>query len=146
MAEGLCEIASDKKRNAHFFQRMDEWERIFWIGAGAGPEHRDLKREGFWKLLEWVEVPVSDVEQGDFFGSQGRRGLGGKFPNRGWARTNATPEARLRKTRFNSRILRIFMALRENMDLSMRQCREKARKRKARTYRARSAAGTRSDG
>jgi hypothetical protein len=84
MAEGLWEIASDKKRNAHLFQRVDEWERILWIGAGAGPEYRDLKRERFWKLLKLVSVRMRDLEQWDFFGSQGRRGVGGdKFPNGG---------------------------------------------------------------
>jgi hypothetical protein len=84
MAEGLWEIASDKKRNAHLFQRVDEWERILWIGAGAGPEYRDLKRERFWKLLKLISVLMRDFEQWDFFGSQGRRGVGGdKFPNGG---------------------------------------------------------------
>ena len=83
MAESLSEIASDKERNAHFFQRMHERKRIFRIGAGMGPEHRDLKREGFWKLLEQVDVPVNDVEQRYLFSPQRRRGLGGKFPNRG---------------------------------------------------------------
>src|SRR5271165_1609747 len=51
MPEGLWEIAGDKKRDAHRFQRVDERERILGIGAGAGPEYRDLKRKGFWKLL-----------------------------------------------------------------------------------------------
>ena len=84
MAEGLREIASDKKRNAHLFQRVDERKRILWIGAGAGPEYRDLKRERFWKLLKLLSVLMRDIEQWDFFGSQGRRGVGGdKFPNGG---------------------------------------------------------------
>jgi len=81
MAEGLWEIASDKKGNAHLFQRVDEWERILWIGAGVGPEYRDLKRERFWKLLKWVTVVMNDFEQWNLFGSQGRRGFGGEFPN-----------------------------------------------------------------
>ena len=81
MAEGLRQIASDKKRNAHLFQRVDERERILWIGAGAGPEYRDLKRERFCKLLKLVNVRMRDFEQWDCFGLQGRRGLGGEmFP------------------------------------------------------------------
>src|ERR1700689_5385204 len=82
MAQSLSEIPSDKKRNAHFLQRMHERERIFRIGAGMGPEHRDLKREGFGKLLDQVGMPVNDVEQRHLCGPQRRRGLGGKFPNR----------------------------------------------------------------
>src|ERR1700727_2305291 len=54
MAKRSRKIARDKKRNTHFFQRMDEWKRILriGIGAGAGPKYCDLKRERFWKLLE----------------------------------------------------------------------------------------------
>ena len=52
MAEGFWEIASDKKRNAHFLERMHECKRILRIGAGMGPKYGDLKREGFRKLLE----------------------------------------------------------------------------------------------
>jgi hypothetical protein len=62
-----------------------EWERILWIRVGAGPEYRDLKREGLWKALECVSVLVNDFEQWDFFGSRGRRGFGGKSPNGGAA-------------------------------------------------------------
>jgi hypothetical protein len=62
---------------------VDERERILWIGAAVGPEYRDLKRERFWKLLKWVTVLMNDFEQWDFFGSQGRRGFAGKFPNDG---------------------------------------------------------------
>jgi hypothetical protein len=69
MSEGLSKIASDKKRNAHFLQRVNERKRILGIGAGVGPEYRDLKRERFWKLLEWVGVPVNDVEKGHFSSS-----------------------------------------------------------------------------
>lgn len=60
MSKGLWEIASDKKRNAHLFQRVDERERILWIGAGVGPEYRDLKRERFRKLLKLVNVRMGD--------------------------------------------------------------------------------------
>jgi hypothetical protein len=60
MAKGLWEIASDKKRNAHLFQRVDEWERILCIGAGAGPEYCDLKQERFWRLLKLVSVLMRD--------------------------------------------------------------------------------------
>ena len=60
MAEGLRDITSDKKGNAHLFQRVDEGERILWIGAGTGPEYRDLKRERFWKLLKLVNVRMGD--------------------------------------------------------------------------------------
>ena len=81
MAESLWEIASDKKGNAHLFQRMDERKRILRIGPGVGPEYRDLQRERFWKPLKWVTVLMNDFEQWDYFGSQGRRGFGGKFPN-----------------------------------------------------------------
>jgi hypothetical protein len=52
MAESLSEITSDKKRNAHFLERMHECKRILRIGAGMGPKYGDLKREGFRKLLE----------------------------------------------------------------------------------------------
>jgi hypothetical protein len=83
MAQGLPEIASDEKRNAHFFKGVDEWERILWIGARVGPKYRDLKRERLWKLLKWISALPNDFEQQDFFGSQGRRGLGDKFPNGG---------------------------------------------------------------
>jgi hypothetical protein len=63
---------------------VDEWERILRIGARAGPEYRDLKRERFWKLLKLVSVLMRDCEQWDFFGSQSRRGVGrDKFPNGG---------------------------------------------------------------
>jgi hypothetical protein len=82
MAEGLWEIASDKKRNAHFFQRVDEGKRILWIGAGVGPQYGDLKRERFWKLLERVSLLMNDFEQRNFFGPQNRRSFGSKFPNR----------------------------------------------------------------
>jgi hypothetical protein len=81
MAEGFWEIASDKKRNAHLLQRVNKWEGILWIGAGISPEYRDLKPEGFWKLLKWVTVPMNDFEQRDFFGSRDRRSFAGKFPN-----------------------------------------------------------------
>lgn len=136
MAESLCKIASDKKRNAHFLQRMHEGKRIFRIGVGTGPKHGDLKREGFWKLLEWVEVSVSDVVQAYLFSSQGKRGLGGNRPNRG--RPGQTQrQKRGRERLFQPRILRTFTTSRENMDLSMRHVKEKARKRKTRTYRAR---------
>ena len=82
MAESLREIASDKKRDAHSFQRVDEWKRILWIGAGVGPEYRDLKWKRLSKLLKWVAVLMNDVAQWDYFGSQARRSFGGKFPNR----------------------------------------------------------------
>ena len=68
MAESLREIASDKERNAHLFQRVDEWERVLWIGAGAAPEYRDLERERLWKPQKLVSVPMRDFEQWDFFG------------------------------------------------------------------------------
>jgi hypothetical protein len=48
-----------------------------------------LKRERFWKLLKLVSVLMRDFEQWYFFGSQGRRGVGGeKFPNGGAAAQN----------------------------------------------------------
>jgi hypothetical protein len=84
MAEGLWEVASDKKRNAHLLQRVDERERILWIGAGVGPKYRDFKRKRFWKLLKLVSVLMCDFEQWDFFGSQRSGGVSGdKFPNGG---------------------------------------------------------------
>jgi hypothetical protein len=83
MAKRSRKIARDKKRNTHFFQRMDEWKRILRIGAGAGPKYCDLKRERFWKLLEWVSVLMNDFDPWDFFDSQSRRGSSGKFPNCG---------------------------------------------------------------
>jgi len=60
---------------------VDEWKRILWIGAGVGPEYRDLERERLWKLLKWVSMPMNDFAQWDYSGSQGRRSFGGKFPN-----------------------------------------------------------------
>jgi hypothetical protein len=82
MTESLWEIASDKEGDAHFFQRVDEWKRILWIRAGVGPEYRDLERKRLWKLLKWVTVLMNDFAQWDWFGSQGKRSFGGKFPNR----------------------------------------------------------------
>jgi hypothetical protein len=82
MPEGLWEIASDKKRNAHFLQRVNKWKRILWIGAGVGPQYRDLKRERFWKLLERVSVLMNDFKQWNFFGSQNRRSMGSNRPQR----------------------------------------------------------------
>jgi hypothetical protein len=104
MTESLWEIASDKKRNAHLFQGVDEGERILWIGAGVGPEYRDLKRERFWKLLEGVSVLVNDFVQWNFFGSQGRRVLGTKFPNRA-ARAQSGDKKGDCQRRFQSDIL-----------------------------------------
>jgi hypothetical protein len=43
---------------------VNERKRILGIGAGVGPEYRDLKREGFGKLLEWVGASVNAVEEG----------------------------------------------------------------------------------
>jgi len=83
MAESLSELTSNKKRNAHLFQRMHKREWILRIGAGMGPKHRDLQREGFRKLLDQVGVPVNDVEQRHLRSPQRKRGLGGKSPNRG---------------------------------------------------------------
>ena len=82
MTEGLPEIASDKKWNAHLFQGVDKGERILWVGAGVGPQYRDLKRERFGELLQRVSLLLDDFEQGNRFGSQNRRGLGSQFPNR----------------------------------------------------------------
>jgi len=88
MAQGLWQVASHKKRNAHLFQRVDEWERILWIRVEVGPKYCDLKRERFWKVPECVSVLVNDFEQWDFFGSQGGPGFGGKSPNGGAADKN----------------------------------------------------------
>jgi hypothetical protein len=82
MAESLWEIASDKEGDAHFFQRVDEWKRILRIGAGVGPEYRDLERKRLSKLLKWVTALMNDFAQWHCFGSQGRCSFGGKLPNR----------------------------------------------------------------
>src|SRR5882762_56027 len=124
MAERLSEIASDKEGNAHFFQAVHECKRTLRIGARVGPKHRDLKREGFWKLLEWVGRPVHDVEQGHFFSSQGRLGLGGRLPNVGRP-TQTQHEKHRCQGLFQARILKTLTKFRGDMDVSMRYARRK---------------------
>ena len=62
MVESLPEIASDEERNSHPFEGVDDWKRVLRIRAGVGPENRNLQRKRFWELLEWVGVPMNDVE------------------------------------------------------------------------------------
>src|SRR5580692_11583758 len=109
MAESLPEITSDKKRNTHFLQRMHECKRIFRIRAGIGPKHRNLKRERFWKPLEWVGLPVN-VEQRDVFSSQHRRNLGHDVPSCRRS-TQAHYQERGSQRSLQLRILKTFMII-----------------------------------
>ena len=115
----MSEIASDKEWNAHFFQAVHECKRILRIGARIGPKHRDLKRERFWKLLEWIGIPVHDLEQGHFLGSQGRLGPEGRLPNFG-RRTQTQHQKHGCQRLFQARILKALMNFREDVNLSMR--------------------------
>jgi hypothetical protein len=88
-----------------------------------GPKHRDLKRERLWKLLEWIGIPVHDVEQGHILGSQGGLGLGGRLPSFG--RPTQTEHQKQGCHRlFQDGILKTPTKFLEDMDVSMRSARK----------------------